>query len=66
MTTTVKITVPTPNHKRVRFRSITPASKDPAVPLTEGHVWEDTILEPGAEVEKYVHDGARIILDEVD
>lgn len=66
MTTEVKIIVPEANHKRVRCRIITPASKDPAVPLTEGHLWEDSILEHGTEVIKYVHGGARIILDEVD
>lgn len=66
MTTTVKIIVPEPNHQRVRCRIVTPASQDPAVPLTEGHVWEDTVLEHGTEVTKYVHQGARIILDEVE
>jgi hypothetical protein len=66
MTTTVTIKVHDPNHKRVRMRLVTPASKDPAVPLTEGHIWKDEILEHGAERTEYVHDGVRIILDEVD
>lgn len=66
MTTTVTIKVAKPNHKRVRMRIVTPASKDPAVPLTEGHVWRDDVLEHGHEETVYVHDGARVVLDEVE
>lgn len=67
MTTTVKITTLTSHQgKAVRMRIVTPASKDPAVPLTEGHVWRDEILGDSVERTEYVHDGARIVLDEVD
>jgi hypothetical protein len=66
MTTTVHIEVANPNHKRVRMRVVTPASKDPNVPLTEGHVLKDEILEPGDKRTEYVHGGARLVFDEVD
>jgi hypothetical protein len=66
MTTEVTISTLENGHKRVRMRIITPASQDPAVPLTEGHVWEDTIIERGEKATRWVHQGARIILDEVD
>lgn len=66
MTTTVTIKVANPNHKRVRLRIVTPESTVPGVPLTEGHVWREEILEHGHEETLYVHQGARIVLDECD
>ena len=52
--------------KEVLVRMVTPESKDPAVPLTAGHVWETLRLTEGQSAEKYVHAGARMIVDEVD